>query len=177
MSWIISCVCQLFGGVWLFVTPLSMGLFRQEYRSGLPFSSPRGSSRPRDWTQVSCLLHCQRVLYLLSHWGSPTWCQLERPFQPQLCNCLSSFTDLPLRPGFINFLPACNDLKMQEISCSSISASFVAVKRLSKEVAFSCLDNSQFRVTRGPAYWLLNISQYSMKYFTYSEYFKIAHWF
>ena len=116
-------MCQLFSGVWLFVTPLSMGLFRQEYRSGLPFSSSRGSSRPRDWTRVSCLLHCKRILYLLSRWGSPMWCQLKRPFQPQLCNCLSSFTDLPLRPGFINFLLACNDLKMREISCSSISAS------------------------------------------------------
>ena len=31
--------------------PLSMGFSRQEYQSGI--SSSRGSSQPRDWTQVS----------------------------------------------------------------------------------------------------------------------------
>ena len=48
--------------VWFFVTPWtvayqaspSMGFPRQEYRSGLPFPS-RGSSQPRDWTQVFCI--------------------------------------------------------------------------------------------------------------------------
>ena len=47
--------------VWLFVTPWtaayqappSMGFSRQEYWSGLPFSSPGESSQPRDWTRVS----------------------------------------------------------------------------------------------------------------------------
>ena len=34
--------------------PLSMGFFRQEYWSGLPFPSPGESSRPRNRTQVSC---------------------------------------------------------------------------------------------------------------------------
>ena len=34
--------------------PLSMGLSRQEYWSELAFPSPGGSSRPRDWTLVSC---------------------------------------------------------------------------------------------------------------------------
>ena len=33
--------------------PLSMGFFRQEYWSGLPFPSPGESSQPRDWTEVS----------------------------------------------------------------------------------------------------------------------------
>ena len=33
--------------------PPSIGFYRQEYWSGLPFPSPGGSSRPRDWTQVS----------------------------------------------------------------------------------------------------------------------------
>ena len=31
-----------------------MQFSRQEYQSGLPFPSPGGSSRPRDWTWVSC---------------------------------------------------------------------------------------------------------------------------
>ena len=49
--------------VWLFATPwtvahqapLSMGFSRQEYWSGLPFLFSRGSSQPRDQTQVSCI--------------------------------------------------------------------------------------------------------------------------
>ena len=47
----------------LFVTPWtvayqalqSMGFSRQEYWSGLPFPYSRGSSQPRDQTQVSCI--------------------------------------------------------------------------------------------------------------------------
>ena len=35
--------------------PLSVGLSRQGYWSGLPFPSPRGSSWPRDLTCVSCI--------------------------------------------------------------------------------------------------------------------------
>ena len=56
------CVCQSLNGVWLFATlwmlarqaPLSLWFPRQEYWSGLPFSS-RGSSWPRDRTQASCI--------------------------------------------------------------------------------------------------------------------------
>ena len=36
--------------------PLSMGLSRQEYWSGLPFLSPGLSSQPRDRTRVSCIV-------------------------------------------------------------------------------------------------------------------------
>ena len=35
--------------------PLSMEFSRQEYWSGLPFPTPRGSSWPRVWTHVSCV--------------------------------------------------------------------------------------------------------------------------
>ena len=35
--------------------PLSMGFSREEYWGGLSFPSPGESSRPRDWTQVSCI--------------------------------------------------------------------------------------------------------------------------
>ena len=35
--------------------PLSMGFFMQEYWSGVSFSSPGESSRPRDQTGVSCI--------------------------------------------------------------------------------------------------------------------------
>ena len=49
--------------VWLFVTlwtvahqaPQSMGFSRQEYWSGLPCPSSRGSSWSRDWTCISCV--------------------------------------------------------------------------------------------------------------------------
>ena len=41
--WIVSCLAAL-----------SMGFFRQEYRSGLPHPFSRGYSWPRHWTWVSC---------------------------------------------------------------------------------------------------------------------------
>ena len=44
--------------------PLSMGFSRQEYWSGLPSLTSRGSSWPRGWTHVSCLL-CWHVGSLL----------------------------------------------------------------------------------------------------------------
>jgi len=46
---------RLFGTLWTVAhqAPLSMGFSRQEYWSGLPLPSSRGSSRPRDRTQVS----------------------------------------------------------------------------------------------------------------------------
>ena len=50
----LSCV-RLFATPWTVAhqVPPSMGFFRQEYWSGLPFPSPGESSRPRDRTQVS----------------------------------------------------------------------------------------------------------------------------
>ena len=55
-EWVKSLSC-----VWLFATPWtvgrqappSMGFSRQEYWSGVAISFSRGSSWPRDWTQVS----------------------------------------------------------------------------------------------------------------------------
>ena len=55
---------QLFSTPWAVAhqTPLSMGFPRQEYWSGLPslrdlhdLAFSKGSSWPRDWTQVSCI--------------------------------------------------------------------------------------------------------------------------
>ena len=48
------CVCELLSGIWLFSiprtvacqAPLSMGFFRQEYWSGLPFSPPGNLPNP-----------------------------------------------------------------------------------------------------------------------------------
>ena len=60
-----------FSRVWLFVTPwtvthqapLSMGIFRQGYQSGL-LCPPPGDLPPRDWTCVSCI--AGRIFYLWS---------------------------------------------------------------------------------------------------------------
>ena len=48
---------RLFATPWTvaYQAPPSMGFSRQEYWSGLPFSFSRGSSLPRDRTQVSCI--------------------------------------------------------------------------------------------------------------------------
>ena len=70
------CVCsQSLSRVQLFLTPwtaahqapLPMGFCRQEYWNGLP-CPPRKSSRPRDWTHVSCIADW---FLPLSHLGSP----------------------------------------------------------------------------------------------------------
>ena len=55
-KWLQSC---LTGTAWTVArqAPLSRGFSRQEYWSGLPCSSPRESSQPRDQTHISlCLL-------------------------------------------------------------------------------------------------------------------------
>ena len=44
--------------------PLSMGFFRQEYWSGLPYPLPRDP--PNSW-----IVHCRWILYHLSQQGSP----------------------------------------------------------------------------------------------------------
>ena len=70
------CVCQSLSCVWLFVTPwtvahqaaLSVGFSRQDYWSGLLFSSP--GIFPTQGLNPG-LLDCRRVLYCLSHCGSP----------------------------------------------------------------------------------------------------------
>ena len=48
---------QMFATLWTGAcqAPLSIGFSRQEYWSGLPFSSPGDFSPPRDQTSVSCV--------------------------------------------------------------------------------------------------------------------------
>ena len=64
----LSCV-QLFVPPWPVAhqIPLSMGFPRQEYWSGLPFLSP--GDLPNPGIEPS-LLHCEQILYHLSHKGS-----------------------------------------------------------------------------------------------------------
>ena len=55
------CVCAL-SRVWLFATPWTVAhqaplykkFSKREYWSGVPFPAPGESSRPKDWTCVSC---------------------------------------------------------------------------------------------------------------------------
>ena len=47
--------------------PLSMGFFRQEYWSGLPCPPPEDLPIQELNPCLLCLLHCGKILYLLSH--------------------------------------------------------------------------------------------------------------
>ena len=79
LIWFFSHVLSHFSHVWLFITqwtvalqaPMPMGFSRQEYWSGLLCPSSRGSSQPRDWTRVSCLLHWQAGSLLIVPPGKP----------------------------------------------------------------------------------------------------------
>ena len=63
-TWVQACMLSCFSHVWLFENPwtvacqapLSMGVSRQEYWSGLPCPPPGGSPWPRGQTPVSYLL-------------------------------------------------------------------------------------------------------------------------
>ena len=47
------------------------GILQARILEWVSMPSSRGSSQPRDWTQVFCLLHCRWILYHLIHQGSP----------------------------------------------------------------------------------------------------------
>ena len=77
----ISCVCvslsrvQLFATLWTVAcqAPLSMGFFRQDFWSGLPFPPPEDLPDLGLNPRLLCLLHCRQILYPLSHEGSPPY--------------------------------------------------------------------------------------------------------
>ena len=57
-------------------------IFQVRILEGIAISFSRGTSRPRDWTQVSCgvgnFLYCRWILYQLSHQGTgPCGCLQE----------------------------------------------------------------------------------------------------
>ena len=59
--------------------PLSMGLFRQEYWSGLPFPPP-GGLQPRDGNcHFPHVLHCRRILYHRGTWEVRIMCAAPLP--------------------------------------------------------------------------------------------------
>ena len=111
-TWRFSCV-RLFATLWTVAcqAPLSMGFFRREYWGGLPFSSCRGSSWPRGWTQTSCVscsagkfftcwairevcIHCAFLLLLLL--GRPVVSDSLQPhgLQHTRLPCLSLFPEV-----------------------------------------------------------------------------------
>ena len=58
-------------------TPLSMGFSRQECWSGLPF--PSLGDLPTQGSKL-CFPHCRQILYLMSHQGSPIYCDSRNKF-------------------------------------------------------------------------------------------------
>ena len=89
-------VLSCFSCVWLFVTlwavvlqaPLSIGLARQEYWSGFAMLSTRGSSQPRDQSQVSSISYIvwQAGSLPLAPPGKPEVKMLVTQSCPALCN-------------------------------------------------------------------------------------------
>ena len=85
ISSLLLCVLSHFSPVWLFVTPwtvahqapLSMGLSRQEYESGLPCPPPGDLLNPRDWTYVSYISYTWETLSF--SWINLKLCIFERP--------------------------------------------------------------------------------------------------
>ena len=68
---------QLFVTSWIIThqAPLSVEFFRQEYWSGLPTPSSKGSSRPRDRTRISCISCIDRwILYHCASREAPGSC-------------------------------------------------------------------------------------------------------
>ena len=67
-----SCV-QLVAILWTVArqAPLSTGFLQARILERVAISSARGSSRPRDRTHVYCVCCSGRILYHLSHQGSP----------------------------------------------------------------------------------------------------------
>ena len=69
-AWSLSCV-WLFATLWTVAhqAPLSMGILQARILEWVSMLSSRGSSQPRNWTQVSCI--AGGFFYHLSHQGSP----------------------------------------------------------------------------------------------------------
>ena len=79
--------------------PLSIGFYRQEYWSGLPFPSPGYLPYPGS---NPGLLHCRQTLYQLSHGGS-TVCGLLSSSSPWLGRHQCRITSLLLSLNVITY--------------------------------------------------------------------------
>ena len=90
-SWTVACQA-----------PLSMGFFRPEYWSELPFSSPGDLPDPES---NPGLLNCRQILYWLSCKGSPIRVE-GMLFSTQLLCAFSSGLSLPSTSGLV-FVGVC----------------------------------------------------------------------
>ena len=88
------CMLSCFGRVWPFVTlwtvarqaPLSMGFSRQRVLEWAAISSFRGSSWPRDWTQVSYVSALADGFFITSAtWEAPKGQDGQRDTQGRRC--------------------------------------------------------------------------------------------
>ena len=97
--------------IWLFVTPwivvvkapLSTGLSRQEYWSGLPLLSPRGSYWPRDWTYVSYISCTGRQVFYHSAAWEALIDSCVRAKSPQSCLTLCDLWTLACQALSVGF--------------------------------------------------------------------------
>ena len=78
--------------------PLSMGFFRQEYWSGLPFPTP--GDVPHQGSNLG-LLYCRWILYCLKHQGSPL-----APFTVKFYGKQCAFSTSLSQPCCLNSLPS-----------------------------------------------------------------------
>ena len=82
--------------------PLSMGFLRQVYWRGLAISSSKGSSPPRDQTQVSCISCIDRQI--LCHCASREAPQVNRPYTKKQAISLGwKKSEQPTRVGVFLF--------------------------------------------------------------------------
>ena len=95
----VACASVLshFSRVWRFATPwavarqapLSMWILQARILEWVAIPPSRGSSQPRDWTQVS---QCRRILYCLSHQGSIL--SREDSYKVMICSMISTYKNI-----------------------------------------------------------------------------------
>ena len=75
------------------------GILQTRILGWVAMTSSRGSSQPRDWTQVSCyLLHCRQILY---HWAAredQRWCVYTIVRRPPLMQSDPESVSCPYHP-------------------------------------------------------------------------------
>ena len=106
-AYVCALLCRAFVTPWTVAhrALLSMGFFRQEYRTRLPFSPPGESSWPRDRIRVSYVSWIgRRILYQYHHLGSPyLWFVCSDFPIASCCLCRANSSPLPR----VTFLTPC----------------------------------------------------------------------
>ena len=93
-AWVLICFShvRLFATLWTVVcqAALSMEFSRQEYWSGLPRSS-RGSSRPRDQTDISCVSCIAGGFFTTEPLGKSCWFVINVLYYVEMCSLYTCF--------------------------------------------------------------------------------------